>query len=153
MYICVCVGCVYVLVVCVYVWYNEYNIHIYLYIQHSNLTLTHTHYIGVYYGGHQLTRAANTLNRIARDLINTQKAHLTPETQLNTHKQGLIIDVHTGLGESGVDTIVSDRTMDEELFEEVWPTGMCVYYVYMCSYSVATVCSVCVLCIILLVGV
>lgn len=79
---------------------------------------------GVYYGGNTLTNAARNLNAIARDVINVQKAHLNASTRLNDQQEGIIIDVHTGLGDSGVDTIVSDLPVDEDMFEELWPTGI-----------------------------
>jgi hypothetical protein len=74
---------------------------------------------GVYYGGKELTPAARILLQIADDLVNSRplRAGVDPAQQ-----RAIMIDVHSGLGPSGVDTLAVDTEEEVQNIERIFPT-------------------------------
>lgn len=74
---------------------------------------------GVYYGGRELTHAARIMFQIAEDHVNHRllKDGVDPSLQ-----QAILIDVHSGLGPSGVDTLAVDTFEELSAIESIFPT-------------------------------
>ena len=97
---------------------------------------------GVYYGGASPTEAHRILIAITRDLIHplavgvgagegarecsSQESQVPGQCSEGSAApaQVWVMDVHTGLGPSGVDTLASQHQEDLALLEEIFPTGM-----------------------------
>ena len=71
----------------------------------------------MYYGGHALSQAARTLLLIAEEHVNSRplKAHAPPQ-------RAVLVDVHTGLGAPGVDTLAVDHVDELPAVETIFPT-------------------------------
>ena len=97
---------------------------------------------GVYYGGKEPTIAHQILINITRDLIHplvgesiSSMGECTSQSSIETSESSVcaaapriwVVDVHTGLGPSGVDTLASQHQEELELLEEIFPTGIYTY--------------------------
>jgi len=74
---------------------------------------------GVYYGGRESTYSARILLRIADELVNSRS--LRPGVD-PAEQRAVIIDVHSGLGPSGVDTLAVDDAEELGNLETIFPT-------------------------------
>lgn len=86
------------------------------------------YYTALFFGGYELTAAAkNLINLVTvappKDLAGPSVTELLQSKEL---KDIIMVDVHTGLGPSGVDTLSIHNPKAMPLVADIYPTGECI---------------------------